>query len=82
MCGFPAQGEEKKARGAFSAAIERVLNQDVVVIADGMNYIKGFRYQLFCLAKSLQTQHCVVTMLFFSSSCYVNAAEKVLSSSW
>lgn len=29
-------------------------------MADGMNYIKGFRYQLYCEAKALQTTNCVV----------------------
>jgi protein KTI12 len=52
---------EKAARGAFFSAIQRVLSQDDIVIADGMNYIKGFRYQLFCEAKALSTPHCVVS---------------------
>ena len=29
-----------------------------------MNYIKGFRYELFCIARTCKTPHCVV---------YVNA---------
>lgn len=29
-------------------------------MADGMNYIKGFRYQLYCEAKAMQTTNCVV----------------------
>lgn len=34
--------------------------QDVVVIADSLNYIKGFRYELYCIARSQRTPHCVV----------------------
>lgn len=30
------------------------------MIADGLNYIKGYRYQLFCEAKALLTPSCVV----------------------
>ena len=30
------------------------------MIADGLNYIKGFRYQLYCEAKALQTPSCVL----------------------
>lgn len=30
------------------------------MIADGLNYIKGFRYQLYCEAKAVQTPSCVV----------------------
>lgn len=51
---------EKDARAAFSSAIKRELGRDVIVIADGMNYIKGFRYQLYCEAKAVQTPNCVV----------------------
>ena len=51
---------EKDARATFSSAIKRVLGRDAVVVADGMNYIKGFRYQLHCEAKAMQTTSCVV----------------------
>jgi protein KTI12 len=51
---------EKDARATFSSAVKRVLDQDTVVVADGMNYIKGFRYQLYCEAKAMQTTNCVV----------------------
>ncbi|KAI9256643.1 chromatin associated protein KTI12, partial [Phascolomyces articulosus] len=52
--------EEKKARGAMLSAVERLLTRDDIVIADGMNYIKGFRYQLYCVARGISTPHCVV----------------------
>ncbi|KAF2087458.1 chromatin associated protein KTI12 [Saccharata proteae CBS 121410] len=51
---------EKDARATESSAIKRVLGRDDVVIADGMNYIKGFRYQLYCEAKAMHTPSCVV----------------------
>ncbi|KAJ3034832.1 kti12, chromatin associated [Rhizophlyctis rosea] len=52
--------EEKKARGALISAVERHLSRETVVVCDGMNYIKGFRYQLYCVARALGTPHCVV----------------------
>ncbi|KAI8062540.1 elongator complex associated protein Kti2 [Gongronella butleri] len=52
--------EEKKARGAMLSAVERSLSKDTIVIADGLNYIKGFRYQLYCVARALSTPHCVI----------------------
>ncbi|ORX56969.1 chromatin associated protein KTI12 [Hesseltinella vesiculosa] len=52
--------EEKKARMAMLSAVERSLNKETIVIADGMNYIKGFRYQLYCVARALSTPHCVL----------------------
>jgi tRNA uridine 5-carbamoylmethylation protein Kti12 len=42
------------------SAVKRLLGRDDIVIADGLNYIKGFRYQLYCEAKALQTPSCVV----------------------
>ncbi|KAF2484090.1 chromatin associated protein KTI12 [Neohortaea acidophila] len=51
---------EKDARAAFTSAIKRHLTRDVLLVADGMNYIKGFRYQLYCEAKAVQTPNCVV----------------------
>lgn len=51
---------EKDARATFSSAIKRDLTNNALVVADGMNYIKGFRYQLYCEAKGQQTPNCVV----------------------
>ena len=43
------------------SAVKRLLGPDDLVIADGMNYIKGFRYQMYCEAKALETGCCVVS---------------------
>ncbi|KAL8942883.1 MAG: hypothetical protein Q9216_001426 [Gyalolechia sp. 2 TL-2023] len=51
---------EKDARAAEYSAVKRVLGRDAIVIADGLNYIKGFRYQLYCEAKAVLTPSCVV----------------------
>ncbi|KAL8910244.1 MAG: hypothetical protein Q9171_004445 [Xanthocarpia ochracea] len=51
---------EKDARAAEYSAVKRHLGRDTIVIADGLNYIKGFRYQLYCEAKAVQTPSCVV----------------------
>ncbi|KAA8590116.1 hypothetical protein FQN60_014050 [Etheostoma spectabile] len=39
------------------------LNKDDIVILDSLNYIKGYRYELFCLIKHAQTPHCLVYCL-------------------
>jgi protein KTI12 len=62
---------EKAARGTFFSAVQRALSKDTIVIADGMNYIKGFRYQLFCEAKALSTPHCVV-FLYLDHRIYID----------
>jgi protein KTI12 len=51
---------EKDARATVYAATKRVLSGKDVVILDGANYIKGWRYQLYCEAKAVRTPHCVV----------------------
>ncbi|PLN85825.1 chromatin associated protein KTI12 [Aspergillus taichungensis] len=51
---------EKQTRGVAYTRARRLLGRDSIVILDGMNYIKGYRYQLWCEAKALGTSCCVV----------------------
>lgn len=53
---------EKDARALVYASVKRLLTKNDVVIVDAAagNYIKGWRYQLFCEAKALRTPCCVV----------------------
>ncbi|KAF2405042.1 chromatin associated protein KTI12 [Trichodelitschia bisporula] len=51
---------EKTARAELMSAVKRELTRDAIVIVDAPNYIKGFRYQMFCEAKAVQTPSCVV----------------------
>ena len=44
---------EKNARASLKAAVERELSKESVLIADDLNYIKGYRYELFCIARAL-----------------------------
>ncbi|KAI4775604.1 chromatin associated protein KTI12 [Aureobasidium sp. EXF-3400] len=57
---YAAARSEKDARATLSSAIKRDLTANSIVIADSMNYIKGFRYQMFCEAKAQRTPSCVV----------------------
>lgn len=65
---------EKAARGLLFSAVERHLSKDCIVICDGLNYIKGFRYQLSCSAKALGTPHCLVHI-----GCPVDICRKINS---
>jgi len=56
---YDAARPEKDARATLSSAIKRDLTRDAIVVADSMNYIKGFRYQLYCEAKGQLTPSCV-----------------------
>ena len=52
--------EEKKVRAALLAASERFISKDTVLILDSLNYIKGFRYQLYCQARAISTPNLVI----------------------
>ncbi len=40
--------------------MERHLTGDTVVILDSLNYIKGFRYELYCISKHVKSTQCVI----------------------
>lgn len=51
---------EKLVRSSIKSEIVRLLNKNDVVIVDGANYIKGSRYELFCMSKSVRTTQCTL----------------------
>ncbi|KAM6218466.1 protein KTI12 homolog [Rhynchocyon petersi] len=57
---YSDSAREKALRGALRAAVERRLSRQDVVILDSLNYIKGFRYELYCLARAACTPLCLV----------------------
>lgn len=52
---------EKPARAALFTAMQRRMGQDTILIADAMNYIKGFRYQMYCAAREMKVRVCTVS---------------------
>lgn len=48
--------KEKTLRSELKGQVLRHLTKDTVVILDALNYIKGYRYELYCASKSLK-QH-------------------------
>lgn len=67
-----ANASEKDARAAIYGAVKRVLSDKDIVILDGLNYIKGWRYQLYCEAKSYGTPSCI-----FQIGCALDKAKEV-----
>ena len=43
--------------------MQRQMGQDTILIVDSMNYIKGFRYQLYCAAREHKLRVCTVSLL-------------------
>jgi protein KTI12 len=52
--------KEKEFRGFFRSHVEKNLNQQTIVIVDTLNYIKGVRYEYYCLARTAKTTYAVV----------------------
>ena len=59
-CIYADSKKEKELRANLKSAVQRALNKEDVVILDSLNYIKGFRYELFCVCKSARTTLCVI----------------------
>jgi protein KTI12 len=47
--------QEKILRASLKSNVEKLIDQKRVVIIDSQNYIKGYRYELYCLARNAQT---------------------------
>ncbi|KZT10755.1 chromatin associated protein KTI12, partial [Laetiporus sulphureus 93-53] len=60
---------EKPARAALFTAIQRQLRQDTILIVDAMNYIKGFRYQMYCAAREAKLRVCTVFVVATPELC-------------
>lgn len=57
---FADSNKEKELRGTLKSEVIRLLSKEQLVILDFASYIKGYRYELYCLSKSVKTTHCVV----------------------
>ncbi|KAJ6609831.1 chromatin associated protein KTI12 [Mycena sp. CBHHK59/15] len=60
---------EKPARGALFTAIQRLMAQDIILIVDAPNYIKGFRYQIYCAAREMKLRVCTVYVVATPQLC-------------
>ncbi|KAI1909229.1 kti12, chromatin associated [Ophidiomyces ophidiicola] len=68
---------EKEARAVVYGRVKRLLGKDSMVIVDGMNYIKGWRYQLWCESKAAGTTCCVVHVGTPIDQCVTNNDERL-----
>jgi len=58
--GYSSSFAEKTTRGSIKSAVDHSLSSTAWVIVDSMNYIKGFRYELYCLARTIKSTHCCI----------------------
>lgn len=52
--------KEKQIRADLKSETIRLLNRDDVIILDAGNYIKGYRYELYCASKASRTTQCTI----------------------
>lgn len=52
--------KEKAVRSAIKSDIQRRLNTRDLLIFDGSNYIKGYRYEIYCMTKLYKTPQCTI----------------------
>ncbi|KAH8947560.1 hypothetical protein BDL97_11G048300 [Sphagnum fallax] len=51
---------EKNLRGLLRSAVDRAVSKDSIVIVDSLNNIKGYRYELWCLARAAGILYCLL----------------------
>ena len=52
--------KEKELRAFFRSNINKSLTKNNLVIVDSLNYIKGLRYEMYCLARTAKSTYCVL----------------------
>lgn len=52
--------KEKCIRSNIKSMVQRILNPNDVLIIDGSNYIKGYRYEIYCMSKLYKTPQCTI----------------------
>ncbi|KRX02812.1 P-loop containing nucleoside triphosphate hydrolase [Pseudocohnilembus persalinus] len=57
---YVSSHQEKITRAFLKSNVEKLLDQDTVIIFDSLNYIKGYRFELHCRAKAVKTQYALI----------------------
>lgn len=51
---------EKMHRTHIRSEVEKNISDKTITIVDTLNYIKGSRYEFYCLVRNCKTRHCVI----------------------
>lgn len=57
---FADSQKEKVVRADLKSDVIRHLNKDDLVIFDAGNYIKGYRYEIYCASKAARVSQCTI----------------------
>ncbi|KAF6252971.1 chromatin associated protein KTI12 [Scenedesmus sp. NREL 46B-D3] len=61
--------QEKATRGTLKSAVERAISKKTVIILDSLNNIKGYRYELWCVARAAGTRYVMVHVATPTQTC-------------
>lgn len=67
---YSSISKEKELRGWLKAEALRYLNRNYIIILDAASYIKGYRYEIYCMVKETKTQYCVIEKLVDTETCW------------
>lgn len=57
---YADSNKEKHIRGLLKSEMLKLISPSNVVILDALNYIKGYRYELFCGTKANMSTQCTI----------------------
>lgn len=63
---------EKLHRTHIKSEVEKNISDKTITIVDTLNYIKGTRYELYCLVRNCKTRHCVIYVKATLDKCLEN----------
>ena len=63
---------EKNHRSLLKSEVEKKINNKTITIIDSLNYIKGSRYEFFCMVRNCKTTHCVIYIKSTLEKCLEN----------
>ncbi|CAJ0580474.1 unnamed protein product, partial [Mesorhabditis spiculigera] len=61
--------QEKEFRSYLRSQLQQAISRNTIVICDGLNYIKGFRYELFLVGKLAKTTYAVMQIDGTENAC-------------
>jgi protein KTI12 len=71
---YASSTSEKTHRSLLKSLLEKHISPKTLTIIDSLNYIKGSRYEFYCLVRNCKTRHCVIYLKTPLSSCIANNA--------
>ncbi|WWD22368.1 hypothetical protein CI109_106859 [Kwoniella shandongensis] len=66
---YDSSALEKSGRANLYTAVTRSLGTDTITIVDSANYIKGFRYQMYCAARESRVRPCTIHVVAPPDKC-------------